>query len=105
MFLTKWRNEDAGNIQSGLFNSSDIYFGQLKCTYLLRFIVKFMSFLEQTQVKSCGLLGRRSIFTGHVDDLPLSVLDRVGGGEGEQSQHTAPHLPGTLPSWQRDPGG
>lgn len=35
----------------------------------------------------------------------LNDLDRVGGGESEQSQHPAPHLPGTLPSWQRDPGG
>lgn len=28
----------------------------------------------------------------------------MGGGEGEQSQYTAPHFPGTLPSWQRYSG-
>lgn len=40
-----------------------------------------------------------------VNDAVGSLLsDRMGGGEGEQSQHTAPHLPGTLPSWQRYPG-
>lgn len=43
----------------------------------------------------------RAIF----NDALVSVLcDRMGGGEGEQSQHTAPHLPGTLPSWQCYPG-
>lgn len=40
-----------------------------------------------------------------LNDAIVTVLcDRMGGGEGEQSQHTAPHLPGTFPPRQRDPG-
>lgn len=42
---------------------------------------------------------------GHSKGCTVSLLcDRMGGGEGEQSQYTAPHIPGTLPSWQRYPG-
>lgn len=38
------------------------------------------------------------------DVVVLPPSCRMGGGAGEQSQYTAPHLPGALPSWQCYPG-
>lgn len=62
-------------------------------------VILFLNFRISVSLSASGMTW------AILNDALVSVLhDRMGGGEGEQSQHTAPHLPGTLPSWQRYPG-